>query len=180
MTGELLSYDTKELIKRQTKERLMNISGDEGNFKNYTDLLNKRNCSISINLFLLWYIGSYVYYGLIYILPEVLQEYHKNKNKHTFISKTDQLTSEQYDRIISDIIMSCCFEIPSDISNSFTPNIKYLGRKGAMIVGFFFSAIFSIMCLIHPDFMPLYASFIKFYPKYHTVGNTSRKKLKLM
>ncbi len=162
LLGEDVNEEDKETIKKQTKE--LNKES-RSTFSNYSDLFNSENWKLSLNLFTLWYISSYVYYGLIYILPTVLEEYHKEGNHHLHhpVSKKQMLTAAQYDLIIADIIMSCGFEIPSDLSNGFTPNIEWLGRKGAIIWGFFFSAVFSLTCIIHPDFMPIYASLVKFF-----------------
>ena len=162
LTGDTLTEENKELIIRQTREMFLIQSHFQGRFQNYADLFNKRNLFISLNLFTLWYISSYVYYGLIYILPRMLEEFHTH-DKNAIVNTTNMLTAKQYDLVISDIIMSCCFEIPSDISNGFVPNIKWIGRKGAIIIGFAFCVIFSIFCLLHPELMPLYASFIKFF-----------------
>ena len=135
-------------------------------------MFNAKNVSLTLMLFVLSFCGSYVYYGLIYILPTVLQEFHKDTTQkedpsHFFFQlrykPRDMLTAEQYDLILFDIVMTCCFEIPSDISNGFTPNIKWIGRKGAIIIGFFFTVLFTFLCIIHPSFMTVYACFLRFF-----------------
>jgi len=104
----------------------------------------------------------------------VLEEHHKNDFKgqiqpsnfkwlHIRNFKSNMLTASQYDIILSDIIMTCAFEIPSDISNGFTPNVKWIGRKGAISVGFLMSAVFASLCIIHPQFMTIYSCFLRFF-----------------
>ena len=146
-----LTEDLKEKIIKQYTQFMDGKTGS-----NYSDLFNKNNLKLSLLLFVKWYIVSYVYYGLIYILPQILEKVRTVKTvKHT------QITSQQYDEIIGDIIMSCLFEIPSDIANGFLPNISFLGRLGAINLGYGLSIIFSIMCYIFPNQMPFYASLLK-------------------
>jgi hypothetical protein len=148
---ELLTEDTKEKIIKQYTSFMNGKSGS-----NYSDLFNDTNLKLSVLLFIKWYIVSYVYYGLIYILPQILEEVQTVKT-----IKYNTLTADQYDEIIGDIIMSCVFEIPSDIINGFLPNISYLGRLGAIQIGYATSILFSILCFVIPSQMPLYASLLK-------------------
>ena len=126
---------------------------------NYYDLFNDSNRKLSIVLFIKWYIVSYVYYGMIYILPQILEKVHTGSAVN--ISKGNILSAEQYDEIIGDVIMSCVFEIPSDIANGFLPNISWLGRLGSLNVGYVLSILFSILCYTVPSMMPFYASMLK-------------------
>jgi len=145
---------TEEIKEKIIKQYTQFMSGKTGS--NYSDLFNSTNLKLSFLLFVKWYIVSYVYYGLIYILPQILEKVQMIKTV-----KNTQITSQQYDEIIGDIIMSCVFEIPSDIVNGFVPNISFLGRLGAINIGYAFSILFSLMCYVFPKQMPLYASLLK-------------------
>lgn len=156
---KVLLVDKKDELTDELQEKIVlqytkYMSDKTGS--NYSDLFNDSNLKLSVILFIKWYIVSYVYYGLIYILPQILEKVQTVKTV-----KQSVLTVEQYDEIIGDIIMSCVFEIPSDFANAFLPNISYLGRLGAINVGYVTSILFSIMCYMVPSQMPLYASLLK-------------------
>lgn len=122
---------------------------------NYADMLNKTYMWKSIMLFVLWYIVSFVYYGLIYILPSIYQELTMSEKK------TSNVTSSLYDEIISDIIFSCIFEFPSDIANGILPNTELFKRKGCLIFGFIFTSIFCILSCFSYNMIPVYSSLAK-------------------
>ena len=156
---KLLLEEKQDELTEEVQEKIISqytryMSDKTGS--NYSDLFNTSNIRLSVILFIKWYIVSYVYYGLIYILPQILEKYQTSQSV-----KKNVLTSDQYDEIIGDIIMSCIFEIPSDIANAFLPNISYLGRLGAINLGYATSMLFSIMCFLVPSQMPLYASLLK-------------------
>ena len=103
----------------------------------------------------MWNISSYIYYGLIYILPEIYRELAKEKNENLV------KTTNKYDIIISQVMLSCIFEIPSDILTGILPNIKGFGRLGTILLGFVGTFILSFLCIISTNMIPLYSSLIK-------------------
>lgn len=120
---------------------------------NYKDLLNVDNRKVSIILFIIWFIVSFVYYGLIYILPSVYQKLTltKHNSKH--------VDANLYNMIIADIIFSCIFEIPSNITNGILPNI--IGRRSTVALGFFGTGLCLLLCCVTPYSIPLYSSLAK-------------------
>lgn len=164
LLNEDINEETREIIVKQTNNLKFVHTSDK--FSRYSNLFSPEKFALSIMIFVLFYSGSHVYHGLIYSLPIILQKFHNSKGKggsKIDIKPSNMLTAEQYDVIISDILMTCFFEVPSDISNGFTPNIPWLGRKGAIIVGFMFSSIFCLFCIIHSDFMPFYTCLLRFF-----------------
>jgi len=168
LTGEPLSEQNKSTLIMQSL--VPDDQETNSAYSNYSDLFSGENKRMILSLFVLWFIVAYVYFGLIYILPTIYEDFNKNSGKHSSssddhvsIKSSKGIPESEYSIIISYIIVSCAFEIPSDISNGILPNLKILGRKGTIILGFFACVIFSTMSLVHPIFMPLYSSFIKFF-----------------
>jgi len=129
------------------------MKGSSEERSNFKDLFSSNNLKLSIILFTLWYIVSYVYYGLIYILPSIYQELALTKNN------TEHVDYKMYEHIIADIIFSCIFEIPSNISNGILPNI--IGRKTTILIGFIGSFIFSTLCWFSSYSIPFHSSIAK-------------------
>jgi hypothetical protein len=146
----LLSKETKELISFQYRT-FMNTECKHKNL--YKEMLTGENIKLSIFLFVLWYIVSYVYYGLIYILPSIYEKLEFTKKKN------ENLNTESYDRIVSDIIISCIFEIPSDILNGILPT--YFDKKYIIIGSFIGSSIFSFLSCFMIPLIPLFSSINK-------------------
>jgi len=164
LLNEEVNQETKELIISQTE--VLVSKHKQGTWGSYSDLFSSTNYLMTIMLFVIFYTSSFIFYGLIYVLPVVLQEFHKGvtKDKQKIEKvQSNMVTSEQYDKIISDIIISCIFEITSDVLNSLLPNISLIGRKGTIYLGFLCTGIFCMLCLVTPNYMPLYACFIRFF-----------------
>jgi MFS transporter, putative metabolite:H+ symporter len=128
-------------------------NSEDGSRGNYKDLFNSYNMKTSLILFTLWFIVSYIYYGLIYILPTVYEKITLNEYK------SEKVNDKLYETIVSEIIISCIFEFPSNIANGILPNL--VGRKHTIIYGFIGSGIFSCLCLFSLNMIPLYAGLTK-------------------
>lgn len=146
----LTSIMKKDIINQY--EEFMNNNKDRSNYK---DLFNAKNLNKTLLLFVLWYISSYIYYGLIYILPTVYQNLTLNKNKTKIVSKN------LYNDIIGDVIMSCIFEFPSNFANGILPNLPLLGRRGTIAIGFLGAYISLMLCCLNPIAIPLFSSIAK-------------------
>ena len=116
-------------------------------------MISSKNLRLSMLLFTLWYIVSYVYYGLIYILPTVYQKLALTEKK------SDKLDSKLYDQIVSDIIISCIFEFPSNILNGILP--YFFEKRKIIIFAFLGSGIFSFLSCFMTYSIPLYSSINK-------------------
>ena len=154
---KLLPNDKKHLLNEEVKRKIskqyysyMKLDEKRSKFK---DLFNYENLTTSLILFVLWYIVSYIYYGSIYILPNIY------KNLTLTENKTKIVNEKLYDQIVFDIIFSCFFEIPGNILSGILPNS--IGRKQTIIFGFLLSSIFSILCIFSTFAVPIYSSFVK-------------------
>ena len=161
-----VNQENRDLIISQTQA--LSATNNQGTFGSYSDLLKLSNFALTIMQFILFYNSGFVFYGLIYVLPVVLKEYHMNlssgeKQQNLKFTSSQMVTAEQYDTIISEIIISCIFECVSDISSSILPNISIIGRKGSIYIGFFITGIFAALCLIHIEYMPLYSCFMRLF-----------------
>jgi putative MFS transporter len=154
-----LLTDKKYLIDTATKTKIKDAyTNYEEKGSSYKDLLNNSNIRISIILFILWYIVSYIYYGLIYILPHIFERIATGSSND---SPKTNITKEQYDEIIINVIISCLFEIPTYIITATVPNIPFFGRKNTIFIGFLLTTIPSIFCVYYHSFIPLGSSIIK-------------------
>lgn len=134
---------------------LDNTENSKGILYSFMSLFSRNHFLKSLNLFLLWFISSYVFYGLIYVLPATYQQINIVKKKATTLSQ------ESYNEIMSNVIMSCVFEIPSNILVGILPNIKFIGRKGSISLGFGLSLIYSLVVWLYPKTLTVAASFLK-------------------
>ena len=132
-----------------------NSEKSKGILHSFISLFSKNHFLKSLNLFVLWFISSYVFYGLIYVLPAAYQQINMVKKK------TTTLNQESYNEIMSNVIISCIFEIPSNILVGILPNIKIIGRKGSINLGFGLSLIFSLVAWLSPKTLTVAASFLK-------------------
>jgi putative MFS transporter len=119
----------------------------------YKEMLIAENIKLSLILFVLWFIVSYVYYGLIYVLPSIYEKLELTKKS------SEILSSESYDRIVSDIIISCIFEIPSNILNGILP--IYFEKKYIVISSFIGSCLFSFLSCFMSPLIPIFSSINK-------------------
>jgi hypothetical protein len=158
--GKLLD-DKKHLMDNNTQSRIREVYSNyqQKSHSSYYDLFNKNYFHVSLILFFLWYIVSYVYYGMIYILPHVFERVAMgpvNENEPKV-----NITKEQYNQIIINVIISCLFEIPTNVINATLPNVSYVGRKNTISLGFFLTFICGSLCYYFPGFIPLGSSLIK-------------------
>lgn len=146
----LLNPDTKLKIKQQYRDYM---KSDNSSKNNYLDLFSNKHIKTSILLFIMWYIVSYVYYGLIYILPAIYEKLELSSKKSNIVNK------ESYDRIVSDIIISCIFEIPSNIINGILP--LFFDKRNIIMWFFLGSGIFSTSCCFLKNSIPILTSINK-------------------
>jgi hypothetical protein len=158
---KLLPEGEKHIISSEMKRKIslqyalyMQSSNSSSKKRNgYMDLFNPTNIKSSLILFTLWYIVSYVYYGLIYILPSIYENILMKENHNR------KLDDKMYEKIVADIIISCVFEFPSNLANGILPNL--IGRKWSLIFGFLGSFIFSVLSLFSLNSIPLYSALSK-------------------
>lgn len=106
----------------------------------YSSLLQQKYLKFSLNLWNLWFVVSYIFYGVLYLIPEMVG---KNVNNLMF------------DDLINAIIYSTIYEIIGILS-TFIMEFKPIGRLGAFKFSFIGSTIISLCC-------PIFSSKISYF-----------------
>ena len=125
------------------------IIGEIKNDFNYAAFIKKKNILITIILGILWYLTSVISYGLLYILPKLFDSMDKN-NKH-----------ESLKHMI--ITMSILFPCP--LFRGIISEVKSIGRKYGMILGYVGSGICVLLCVFLKENLFIYSGFLKFFIK---------------
>jgi MFS family permease len=136
-----LSSDLEERIKKYNEKCSPTKSDSisayfEGDFKLITPCL-----------IFLWYSTSIISYGLLYIMPK----YFDNLTKK---DKSDSLKN----LIVSMYILFFCPYLRGYISE-----IKFLGRKYSLAIGFLGAVLFSFLCVIDESNLSFYAGSLNFF-----------------
>ena len=111
----------------------------------YFSLFQQKYLKFSLNLWNLWFVVSYIFYGVLYLIPEMIG---KNINNLTF------------DDLVNAVIYSTFYEIIGILS-TFIMEFKYIGRLGAFKVSFITTTILSICCLIFSSKISYFLQFLK-------------------
>ena len=106
-----------------------NVNNNEDNVK-LARLFDGINSLITPLLWVMWFSLSFVYYGIIYILPTVLEGLHDG---------ADNLWN------FADILITICGEIPAYILCYYTIEEPLFGRKNSLIYSFLFGGIFGVL-----------------------------------
>lgn len=114
----------------------------------YSQLLNKRFISLSINSWSIWFISSLGLYTTVYMLPQVLAYYNIGKA----IKKGN---------MFKDILITNLIAMPKTLFAGLLAEIKLFGRKYAILYSLLFSALsaFFLMNFINEIFF--FAGLIK-------------------
>ncbi len=183
--SEILTNEIEEKIQSQYKTYAKN-DDDNARRSKYSMLFDKEYINKSLIMFFLFFLSSFLYYGLIYILPQIyaklIKEHHEmmeinssNNNpvygwKDTtsqaeFTSKTkskvinENPNEASYHEIINDIILSCIIETPITVFSGILPNLA--GRKGTLLLGYGLGIIANILSIAATGSLPLISSFNK-------------------
>jgi len=151
----------------------------------FKTLLKKKYFVLTLLCCIIFYVCSFIYYGLIYILPQTIvfvdptensnliginnstisnnsisTNYSNiNNNKQKTINLIEQENEEEMYR---GVILSALSEIPSTFLTGYIGNIPFLGRKGSMIYGFILSGISSFLCAKFMKNLTIFATALKF------------------
>ena len=164
--NNFLNYENK--LNEDTKKLIISQNENEKQIKpEFRTLLKKEYLYLTFLCCFIFFVCSFVYYGLIYILPQTIgQITPKNSiiiGNNTLLNNsnlTDKNNNE--DEMYKGVILSALSEIPSTFLAGYIGNIPLLGRKGSMLYGFILSGISSILCAVFINDLSIYATALKF------------------
>jgi len=132
----------------------------------FKTLLRKKYIYLTLLCCFIFYACSFVYYGLIYILPQTLVYVEPKDsllNSTNYNSTLDSLKEqENEDEMYKGVILSALSEIPSTFLTGYIGNLSFLGRKGSMMYGFILSGISGILCSLFMKDLTIFATALKF------------------
>lgn len=145
-----LSQDEKEriILEYQLLEETNKLKNQSstGNF-NIKIFVEKNYLKVSLLLSYLWFISSLISYGLLYILPKLFDS----------LSKHDKYNS------LIHMIYSMLILTPCPFFRGVISEVKSLGRKNSMIIGFTGAGIACIFCISNQSYISLSSGFLKFF-----------------
>ena len=95
----------------------------------------------------LWFVSSFISYGLLYILPKIFDS----------LSKHDKMDSLRH------MIHAMFILFPCPLFRGLISEWKVLGRKNAMIVGFVGGMIAAFVCILDQSHLALSSGMLKFF-----------------
>ncbi len=140
-----LSDSDKEKIILESK-----LIEEQNKNKNDFDIYvfyDKRFFKVSILVGYLWFIASLVSYGLLYILPKLFDTLSKNNKYNSLLHM-----------IYSMMVLTLCPFFRGVISE-----IKILGRKNSIIIGFTGAGIACLFCIYNQTYISLTSGLLKFF-----------------
>jgi len=143
--GIVLSEDDKEKIILES-QILEEANKNKGNFdiKTFTE---KTFLKVSVLLSYLWFITSLISYGLLYILPKIFD----NLSNHNKLNSLLHM-------IYSMLILTFCPFFRGIISE-----MKSLGRKNSMILGFSGAGVACLFCILNQSYISISSGLLKFF-----------------
>ena len=114
----------------------------------YSQLLNKRFLSLSINSWCIWFITYFSVYTTIYMLPQIL-------------AYNEQGKSVEKSSLFKDIVITNLIALPKTIIAGFMAEIKFLGRKYSMLSSLFFTAITTLFLTMLIEHINFFAGLMK-------------------
>lgn len=109
-------------------------------------LFSKKYLTTSILLFVIWFSTSFVSFGLLYSLPKLFDKV-SNNNKQDSMRK---------------MIKTMLMVSPSAILRGYISELKFLGRKNTLAIGFFGAFINSIVCFLVGNYLHFFSGMLKF------------------
>lgn len=183
----LLGKKLTEIEKNNIKQEINLASENVAIESNYTTLFTQAYLRLNMSVCFLFFSCSFIYYGVVYVLPEGLElnynstiSNYKNITNNIINSSNTDINSEEFpllgtnefnstgtkkidlDNVFNGVIYSALSEIPSPIIAMLLVNIKFLGRKYSIVVGFICVSIFSLFCVYFNYQLVIFASLLKF------------------
>jgi MFS family permease len=132
----------RELIRETIESKVNSIQVD------YRILLETEYRYLTYLLWVIFFSVAYVYYGMLYILPQILETIYEAEND----------TNRD---IYSDLIWIALGEIPGFMLAGFLADVPFLGRRYSMALCFIITVAASFACFLIPSMVNLFSSILK-------------------
>jgi putative MFS transporter len=125
----------------------------------FSDILSEEYKTTTILLWINFFCVSAVYYGMIYILPQIFEKRDIELNKNAVPNYEDDSYNISDSNFI-DLIISAFIELPSMFLGSF---LASYGRKQSIYWGYLLSLVFAFLCLSTNKFFDFNIAMLKFF-----------------
>ena len=136
---------TNEHKERIMKEEKLDLKS------NYTSLCKKKYVRLTLQTCAIFFTCSFCYYGMLYILPQLMENLFSKLNK-----------IESNEAKIQALIYSAVAEVPAVFFTCYISNVPAIGRIKTLALGFFLTLCFTIFSAIYLDYIHILASCFKF------------------
>jgi putative MFS transporter len=165
-----LTQEEKEQMIKHNEEGKKEEKSGNNNLEIKTEfrtLIKREYLWLTIKICVIFYICSFVYYGVVYVLPQTMEEVIKRNGQQLFDTnnKNNSIIPENIDdneEMYRGLIFSALAEIPSTFITGYLANMVILGRKGSMGYGFIFTVLSAILCALFLNNLGIFASLLKF------------------
>ena len=123
----MINNDTQLDLSKREKRKVANyveMQKEANKGSPLKEVFSRKNFCMTLNLWIAWFVLSFVYYGIVYILPLVIAKIKAQENGKDDIG-------------YRDLFISVLGEIPSYILAMFTIERKGCGRKSSLAICFF-------------------------------------------
>jgi MFS family permease len=125
----------------------------------FMDILTDEYKTTTILLWINFFCVSAVYYGMIYILPQIFEKREIRENKIEIPNYEDDSYNISDSNFI-DLIISAFIELPSMFLASF---LASYGRKNSIFWGYLLSLFFAFLCLVTNKIFDVNIAMLKFF-----------------
>ncbi|KAL4429721.1 hypothetical protein ABPG74_001407 [Tetrahymena malaccensis] len=133
---EPVTQTEKEYLKEWGKQSYKVQEKKIGDIK---ELFRGKNYLLTLKLMMMWFSLSFVYYGIVFILPLMILQMRKEEGY-----ENNEAESKSMD--FFGIFLACFAEIPSNILAFYTIENPKFGRKNSMIICYGICSICCILC----------------------------------
>lgn len=170
-----------DIDKFNIKQEIILMSENNEIESSYLSLFNKKYLCLSLSVSFILFTCSFIYYGVVYILPEGLEKnfHHSHFSSNSTMSSYSNSTSltdsskpsniedgiqnnTDLSKVFNGIIYSALSEIPAPLFSMLLVNIKILGRRYSLAISLIIVVVFSLLCAQFNSSLTVFASLLKF------------------
>eukprot|EP00828_Plagiopyla_frontata_P014844 TRINITY_DN1933_c0_g1_i2.p1 TRINITY_DN1933_c0_g1~~TRINITY_DN1933_c0_g1_i2.p1 ORF type:complete len:411 (-),score=13.37 TRINITY_DN1933_c0_g1_i2:258-1490(-) len=140
---ELLSEYEIEQISLWSKQQKKAQQEESSGSWNFMNMLRSQYKFLTINLWIVWFVMTLVYYGTLYVIPVIIK-----KQYHSGLIEEEQTISRN--KQFGEVTFSVLMEFPSYIITALLIERHFFGRKNSLFYTSFISGILSFIIYFFP------------------------------